>query len=79
MTFAGHRCREQEYGYLSNHYVVLSLEQVNSLVCTVTEELSTRGLTVPFLFSSLALDVNSSGVHHPIQGVTTGSLTHRDP
>jgi hypothetical protein len=23
----------------------------------------TRGLTTPFLFSSLALDVNSSGVH----------------
>jgi hypothetical protein len=70
MTFAGHRRHEKEYGYLSyNHYVVLSLEQVNSLVCIVTEELGTRGLTVPFLFFSLALDVNSSGVRRPVQAL----------
>jgi hypothetical protein len=64
MTFAGHHHHEQEYGYLSyNHYIVLSLEQVDSLV---TEVLSTHGLTTPFLFSSQALDVNSSGVRHLI-------------
>ena len=68
MTFAGHRRHEQECGYLSyNHYVVRTLEQVNSLVRTVTEELSTHGLAVPFLFSSLTLDVNSSGVRCPVQ------------
>ena len=50
---------DQEYGYLSYyHYVVLSIEQVDSLVPAV----STRGLTTPLLFSSQALDVNSSGV-----------------
>jgi hypothetical protein len=33
MTFSGQRHREQEYGYLSyNHYILLSLEQVDSLV-----------------------------------------------
>jgi hypothetical protein len=58
MTFAGHHRHEQECGYLSyNHYVVR----------TVTEELSTHGLAVPFLFSSLTLDVNSSGIRRPIQ------------
>jgi len=69
-TFAGHCRHEKEYGYLSyNHYVILSLEQVNSLVRTVTEaeELGTRGLTMPFLFFSLALEVNSSGVRRPVQ------------
>jgi Domain of unknown function (DUF1708) len=64
----GHRHREQEYGYLSYyHHVVLGLDEVHRLVHTVTEELSTRGLTTPFLFSSLALDVNSSGVRRLIQ------------
>ncbi len=68
MSVAGHRHREQEYGYLSYyHHIVLGLEEVDSLVHTVTEELSTRGLTTPFLFSSLALDVNSSGVRRLIQ------------
>ena len=68
MIFAGHRCHEQEYSYLSyNHYVVCTLKQVNSLVRTITEELSTHGLAIPFLFSSLTLDVNSSGVCRPVQ------------
>lgn len=49
MTFAGHRHREQEYGYLSyNHYIVLNLERVDSLVPTGTEALGTDGLTIPF-------------------------------
>ncbi|KAH8995933.1 hypothetical protein EDB92DRAFT_1942827 [Lactarius akahatsu] len=64
----GPREREQDYGYLSYHrHVVLGLEEVDRLVRIVTEELSTRGLTTPFLFSSLALDVNSSGVRRLIQ------------
>ncbi|KAH9979484.1 hypothetical protein BGW80DRAFT_1435011 [Lactifluus volemus] len=54
----GPRDREQDYGYLSCHrHVVLGLD----------EELGTRGLTTPFLFSSLALDVNSSGVRRLVQ------------
>jgi hypothetical protein len=58
---------EQDYGYLSCHcHVVLGLDEVVRLVQT-TEELGSRGLTTPFLFSSLALDVNSSGVHRLVQ------------
>jgi len=68
MSITGHRQREQEYGYLSYfHHVVLGLDEVDRLVHTVTEELGTRGLTTPFLFSSRALDVNSSGVRRLIQ------------
>ena len=68
MTFAGHCHCKQEYSYLSyNHYVIRTLEQVNSLVHTITEEPSTCELTIPFLFSSLTLDVNSLSVYHPIQ------------
>ncbi|KAH9035224.1 hypothetical protein EDB85DRAFT_2215591 [Lactarius pseudohatsudake] len=64
----GPREREQDYGYLSYHrHIVLGLEEVDRLVRIVTEELRTRGLTTPFLFSSLALDVNSSGVRRLIQ------------
>ena len=67
-TITGHREREQDYGYLSyQHHVVLGLEEVNRLVRTVTDELGTRGLTTPFLFSSLALDISSSRVHRLIQ------------
>jgi len=68
MSITGHRQREQEYGCLSYfHHIVLGLEEVDRLVHTVTEELATRGLMTPFLFSSLALDVNSSGVRRLIQ------------
>ena len=68
MSITGHRWREQEYGYLSYlHHIVLGLDEVDCLVHIVTEELSTRGLTTPFLFSSHALDVNSSGVRRLIQ------------
>ena len=64
----GHRGREQDYGYLSyHHHIVLGLEVVDRLVHTVTDELGTRGLTTPFLFSSLALDVNSSSVRRLVQ------------
>ena len=68
MSITGHPQREQEYGYLSYfHHVVLGLDEVDCLVHTVTEELGTRGLTTAFLFSSHALDVNSSGVRRLIQ------------
>jgi hypothetical protein len=67
-TITGHREREQDYGYLSyQHHVVLGLDEVNRLVRTVTEELGTRGLTTPFLFSSLAIDINSARVRRLIQ------------
>jgi hypothetical protein len=63
MSVAGHPHCEHEYDHLSySHHVVLGLEVVDSLVHTVTEELGTR-----FLFSSLALDVNSSGARRLIQ------------
>ena len=68
MSITGHPQREQEYSYLSYfHHVVLGLDEVNCLVHTVTEELSTRGLTTAFLFSSHALDINSSRVRRLIQ------------
>jgi hypothetical protein len=64
----GHHGREQDYDYQSyHHHIVLGLEGVYRLVHTVTDELGTRGLTTPFLFSSLALDVNSSSVHRLVQ------------
>ena len=68
MSITGHRQREQEYGYLSYlHHVVIGLDEVSRLVHTVTEEFGTRGLTKPSLFSTLAFDVNSSGVRRFIQ------------
>ena len=68
MTVIGPREREQDYGYLSVHrHIVLGLDEVARLVQTITDELGTRGLTTPFLFSSLALDVNSSGVRRLVQ------------
>ena len=68
MIITGLRDREQDYGYLSyERHVVLGLDEVDRLVRTVTGELGSRGLTTPFLFSSLALDVNSSGVRRLIQ------------
>jgi hypothetical protein len=68
MSITGHRRRERECGYLSYlHHVVLGLDEVDCLVHTVTEELGTCGLTTPFFFPSLALDVNPSGVRRYIQ------------
>jgi len=68
MSITGHHQWEQEYDYLSYfHHVVLGLDEVDRLVHTVTEELGTGDLTNPFLFSSHALDINSSGVRRLIQ------------
>ncbi|KAI0067395.1 hypothetical protein BV25DRAFT_1819719 [Artomyces pyxidatus] len=62
------REREQDYGYLSfQRHVILGLEEVDRLVRVLTEELGNRGLTTPFIFSSLALDVSTSGVRRLVQ------------
>ncbi|KAJ3850162.1 hypothetical protein EV368DRAFT_45892 [Lentinula lateritia] len=55
---------DQDYGYLSfEKHVVLGLEQVNRLVDTACEELCSRGgLDTPFIFTTLALDINASAV-----------------
>ena len=46
-----------DYGYPSyQRYVVLGLEGVARLVDVVGDELGTRGLTSPYIFSTLALD-----------------------
>ncbi|KAI0925430.1 hypothetical protein AcW1_002909 [Taiwanofungus camphoratus] len=57
-----------DYGYLSyGRHVILGLEQVARLVDVVGDELGTRGLTTPFIFSSLALDVSSNAVKRLIR------------
>lgn len=65
--------REQEhpghdYGYLSyKRHVVLSLEHLSRLVEVLTEELGSRGLTTPFIFSALALDVSAPAINRLIE------------
>ena len=57
-----------DYGYLSyQRHVILGLEEVARLVDVVGDELGTRGLTTPFIFSTLALDVSSPAVKRLIQ------------
>ncbi|KAI0641710.1 hypothetical protein C8Q79DRAFT_1003572 [Trametes meyenii] len=57
-----------DYGHLSyGRHVVLGLEEVARLVDVVGEELGTRGLTTPFIFSTLALDVSATSVKRLIQ------------
>ncbi|KAI0631726.1 hypothetical protein C8Q77DRAFT_1159474 [Trametes polyzona] len=57
-----------DYGYLSyGRHVILGLEEVARLVDVVGEELGTRGLTTPFIFSTLALDVSAPAVKRLIQ------------
>jgi Domain of unknown function (DUF1708) len=66
------QAREQEhpghnYGYLSyKRHVILGIAEVARLVQVLTDELSSRGLTTPFLFSSLALDVFAPAVNRLI-------------
>lgn len=56
-----------DYGYLSySRHVVLGLEEVARLVDVVGDELGQRGLTTPFIFSTLALDVSSTAVRRLI-------------
>ncbi|TBU44806.1 hypothetical protein BD309DRAFT_861438 [Dichomitus squalens] len=57
-----------DYGYLSyQRHVILGLEEVARLVDVVGDELGTRGLTTPFIFSSLALDASPSAAKRLIQ------------
>lgn len=52
-----------DYGYLSHQRnVVLGLKEVARLVDVVGNELGSRGLTTPFIFSTLALDVSAVAV-----------------
>jgi hypothetical protein len=46
---------------------VLGLDEIARLVRTITEGSRRLGPTTPFLFSSLALDVNCSGLRRLIQ------------
>lgn len=62
------RPKEHDYGYLSyERHVVLGLEEVARLVDVVADELGTRGLTTPFIFSTLALDISSNAIKRLIQ------------
>ncbi|KZT64696.1 hypothetical protein DAEQUDRAFT_678109 [Daedalea quercina L-15889] len=57
-----------DYGHLSYYrHVVLGLEEVARLVDVVGNELALRGLTTPFIFSALALDVSSNAVKRLIR------------
>ncbi|KAH9917724.1 uncharacterized protein B0H18DRAFT_1087011 [Fomitopsis serialis] len=57
-----------DYGHLSyQRHVVLGLEEVARLVDVVGNELALRGLTTPFIFSALALDVSSNSVKRLIR------------
>lgn len=50
----------QDYGYLSyKRNVVLGLEEIARLVDVASQEIGARGLTTPFIFSALALDVSA--------------------
>jgi hypothetical protein len=51
----------QDYGHLSyKRHVVLGLEEISRLVDVTSQEIGARGLTTPFIFSALALDVSAS-------------------
>ncbi|TFK46303.1 hypothetical protein OE88DRAFT_1667926 [Heliocybe sulcata] len=57
------RPKDHDYGYLSyQRHVVLGLEQVARLVEVIAAELGTRGLTTPFIFSTLALDISFNSI-----------------
>lgn len=63
---------EQSYGYLSyERHVVLGLEQVARLVDVIADEIGTRGLTTPFIFSSLAVDLSSNAIRRIIRSFLT--------
>ena len=50
----------QDYGYLSyKRHTVLGLEEISRVVDVASHEICTRGLTTPFIFSTLALDVST--------------------
>ena len=58
----------QDYGYLSyKRQVVLGLEDIGRLVDVASQEICARGLTTPFIFSALALDVSASATMRLIE------------
>jgi len=58
----------QDYGYLSyKRQVVLGLEDISRLVDVASQEICARGLTTPFIFSALALDVSASATMRLIE------------
>jgi len=61
--------KEHDYGYLSyERHVVLGIEQVERLVEVISEELETRGgLTTPFIFCTVALDISASSIKRLIR------------
>ena len=67
-----------DYGYLSyQRHVVLGLEEVARLVDVIGNELGTRALTTPFIFSSLALDISATAVKRLIDAfLRTCTTTH---
>ena len=79
MNFMHHPQWKQGNGRLSHHHhVVLGLEEVQRLVHAVTDQLGTQGLRIPFLFSSLALDVNSSRFVAPSKPPYSCIVPHSD-
>ncbi|KIO02487.1 hypothetical protein M404DRAFT_956908 [Pisolithus tinctorius Marx 270] len=59
---------EYDYGYLSyERHVILGLDEVARLVDVVANELTTRCLTTPFIFSALALDISSPAIKRLIR------------
>ncbi|KAI6024237.1 hypothetical protein EDC04DRAFT_3143412 [Pisolithus marmoratus] len=68
------RCRKgtnettrHEYGYLSfERHVTLGINELARLVEVVVDELASRCLTTPFIFSALALDISSSAINQLI-------------
>lgn len=65
------------YGYLSfERHVVLGINELAMLVEVVADELASRFLTTPFIFSALALDISSSTIN---QLISTFLDTCADP
>ena len=64
-----------EHGYLAyKREVVLGVEEVSRLTEVICEELGARGgITTPFIFSSLALDVSMSGIRRLIDRFVDGN------
>ncbi|EIW77551.1 hypothetical protein CONPUDRAFT_92063 [Coniophora puteana RWD-64-598 SS2] len=63
-----HTAPEHGYGFLAyERHVVLGLEEAARLVDVVAAELGTRGLTTPFIFSALALDVSAPAVRRLVR------------
>lgn len=71
------RPKQTDYGYLSyERHVILGLEQVARLVDVVADEIGTRGLTTPFIFSTLAMDISAPAIKRLI---LTFLQTCKDP